>query len=294
MSIKKDCNKSYIKSVSGLILSAAVLILSLVLFASHIFGWLLLSENKAEISGVESHVETCTALADYTVYSYIVENENTSVGTANTDLVLSAITFQAYDRTFVANNPFTSVFVKISFSAYDIPESGSIKLRINRNKTPVDPVNGQPLTDDSVSSTLENRCTSVMRFSFGIDKTFTEIASAPSVTDGNTALYNAVNNSFYNAAANGLIGSTFVTKTVQGGNVSYEKGEFIFLECPFTSAMWNTNGQGVRDTLNTYLYMSYDSELINDYVTQHQMIIGASEVDAIINDLSELIVICTE
>lgn len=290
----KDENlKKSRRSLAGLIVSLSVLLFSVVFGTSSVFGWLISSENRVELSRTEHEVVSPFALAEYSVYSYVIENENTGDGAANEDAALNAISFPSYDKTFVSHNPYTSVFIKISFSAETIAPSGTVSLRINRNLSPTDPETNLPLADDSESEILESRCTSVMRFTVGINKSFIEIAEAQTGTDRITALYNAVNGLYYEQAKNGLVGDTFVTKSEGNGNVVYRKSGFLIFETPFVESDWNVDEFGNRETLNVYLYMSYDGELINDYLNQ-RLGVGPYNIEPIMNDLSELIVACTE
>lgn len=287
---KNNGVKKRLSAEIGLIISLAVFLFVMFFGIPSIYGWLGNDDNKVDVEGMGVGVMTEGSLARYTVYSYNIENENTGIGVADADTSLTDICFHAYDRTFTAHNPYTSVFVVIEFSSKDIPSNGTIKIRINRNITPTDPTTGVVLSDDDGAGVLQHRCTSVIRFLAVIDKTLKEGVGESDPT----MLYNMVNATYYERTTIGQIGSTFVRKRSVGQETVYDKSDFLMLECPFDTGMWNVNALGEMETLSVYLYMAYDHELINDYTIQHSNIGGNAVVYEIINDLSDIVVIYTE
>ena len=293
MKREKEKNKSLISATVGLTVSSLVLLFTLIFGATVVFGWTLSGKNGANIGEIGTGIVADREIADYTVFSYNIETGDVIGGAASADMVLSDIRFQAYDRTFTAHNYYTPVFVRVSFPADGIPENGKIIFRINRNLSPVDPESGNALKDDSGADFLSGRSSIVMRFTMGINKTFAETAEAFPSDARTDALYNAVNSFYYGKAENGLVGETFAKKVSINGNTVYEKSDFIITECAYDASFWNETVSGER-VLHVYLYISYDTELVENYVFQRMAAGDVFGEDAIINDLSEIVVIYTE
>ena len=94
-----------------------------------------------------------------------------------------------------------------------------------------------------------------------------------------------------------LDSDVFTTATGSQGNRTYTKADYITLEMTYGSDDWvsktineGTENQKTVQVLNIYLYISYDVELINYYVEEHNMAatqIGANLVE-FTNDIDVL------
>ena len=256
-----------------------------------VFGWFVESEGKIGSNSVNIKFKDRFSSAEYTVYAYDL-NRNRAVteyisddGTEGDSISVAAIEFQPYDRTFMQDNVYTPVFVRIKLPADELSPSGTVRMIINRNPTPQIVVGGamETLEDDSVAESLASRCSGIMRFSLGINKTLAEVSTINGAED-KTALYEAV--AEFNSGASAPPSATFVTKTVIDGRTVYVKSENIILTASYTPS--DRNG----DYIILYLYIRYDEDLIDDYISGIQDV-GQTGLggDVMINDLVGIVTV---
>ena len=291
--MKNLSGKKHVTVTQAALLAATALlwIVTAALCFTSVFGWFVSGEGKIGSNSVNIKFKDRFSVAEYTVYAYDL-NRNRAVteyiledGTEGDSISVAAIEFQPYDRTFMQDNVYTPVFVRIKLPADELSPSGTVRMVINRNPTSQTIVNGsvEMLEDDSLSESLAPRCSGIMRFSLGINKTLAEVSTVNG-TEDKTALYEAVAEFYGGTFAPPY--ATFVTKTVMGGKTVYVKSESIVLTASYTPSDRNGNH------IILYLYIKYDEDLIGDYLSGiHDVGQAGLGGDLMINDLVGIVTV---
>ena len=271
--------KSLVKAIVALVLAIAVFLTAILGGGSVVFGWFATGENNIGVGGLSSSVESGTIGATYSVYAYDDRFERASTyyldneGAAGDPIAISAISLSAYDRTFTMRNHHTPVIIRIQISDAQIPQNGTISIRIKRNPNMLGDATGQ--------TSLNRRSSSVTRYALIADPAL--ITAAAATNDPDTALYNAINETYYSAMQAATMGQRFVTKNTQNNPATYEKAAQITIPLSYTSSMWNGS------TLNLYLYITYDAPMLAEYLEENITVGGNnSGDDRMENDLATL------
>ncbi len=255
----------------------------LVLFASVSYAWL--SVNRiVEQENILMNLENDDTTASYSVYKYNIKQ---GIG-KNTDdegnlLTISDVNFNPYDLIFTSRNRYTPVFARVEVKRHSsMPKSGTINLTITRKLD----------YNDSVSSELSKYSSSLIRFTAIVNNTYDE--------NPNT-LYNAIDGAMYENTKNYVttandtsthdyddFSKSFVTAQQSGDVYTFTKSETITLEMTYEESNWSMIDGS--ETLNIYLYMTYDEGLIDLYkkTSELKIEVGKEKIVDFVNDLETI------
>lgn len=236
----------------------SLLLSILVLFGSVSYAWL--SVNRiVEQKNILMNLENDDTTASYSVYKYNIKQ---GLG-KNTDdkgnlLTISDVDFNPYDLIFTSRNRYTPVFARVEVKQHSsMPKSGTINLTITRKLD----------NNDSVSSELSKYSSSLIRFTAKVDNTYDEnpntlYTAIDEVMYGNTKNYVTVANDT-SAHDYDDFSKTFLTVQKSGNDYTFTKSETITLVMTYDESNWSIIDG--NETLNIYLYMTYDEGLIDLY-----------------------------
>ena len=265
-------DRRFTAKLVSLIMTGVLVLVALLMYFNLAFGWFAQNEevggNGASVTAY--HDDTA---AEYTHYTY-----NAKLETADVYDDISDIRVPQYDLIFLQRNRFTPAVVRVALTGEnDLPRSGTIALTIGRNLGIAD--------DPARSSRLSDYFTSMMRMTiikgasiYNADPTtlYTNVDNLPY---GNSTLYEVVKEQTVNSATSNV----FVTDEGSGDAHDYVKADSITLSIDYTAADWN------GDTLNIYLYISYDKTLLTAYTIQDLDLSGditsVGRVIELVNDL---------
>ena len=242
-------------------LIVAFLALNLCVVAS--VAWFTINrKTDADEMGMALAVDDTTAI--YKAYMFDLKTmkgtdkepatqENPTPGQLN----ITNIDLNQYDTIFRAQNKYTPAFAQIQIiKNKSMPESGTVYITIERND----------LTAQSES--LDMFSSSVVRFTALIDSTKEDVG----ITDPN-ALYHHISTEerfdeieLY-SGNDRTHSKTFVTVEGEGEGHTHGKVDSITIAVDYTAANWYENAEG-NDTLNVYLYMTYDVQLIECFMDE--------------------------
>ena len=176
------------------------------------------------------------------------------------ELNVTNLDMNQYDTIFRVQNKYTPAFAKIEVTRNtSMPESGTVLLTIDRDSA-VDGFDGD--------GKLSKRISSMLRFTAIIDSTKNDL----NMTDANS-LYNHINTETrfneikeYKGALDNS--KTFVSANGEGDGHTHEKADSITVGVSYTKDDWYVDEDG-KQTLNVYLYMSYDVHLIECFIKEH-------------------------
>ena len=209
-------------------------------------------------------VDDTTAI--YKAYMYDLHNmvgTDTVIGEDGQveQLNITNLNMNQYDTIFVVQNQYTPAFaqIRITKSADDSssPTGGTVYVTVYRDSTV------SPLDD---KGKLSERISSVLRFTALIDETKEDLNK----TNAND-LYNHINSEFETIKTyTGKLddSTTFVSAHGEGDDHSHEKSDEITVSIQCTADDWYTDADG-NWSLNVYLYMSYDVQLVECFMNQH-------------------------
>ncbi len=267
-----------------------------------VYAWL--SANKAlENRDMSMNVEYDDAVAFYKVYKYDLKtSQGKTVDDDGNELNISNVDFNQYDMIFTARNRYTPVFARIQIiKISNMPDAGVVTLTLSRT----------PGNNDSSLSALDSTSSSVVRFTAKLDHTY----DLEHEDDTDSEFYTYVDTQLYETTL-GYTGSEahdeggdytnaskcFTTITTSAADAetnstdpAYSKAEEITLSVNYAATDWDTNDDGYQ-VLNIYLYMTYDTGLIGEYIANNDMqamSIGAEVVD-FTNDFTSMRIDCAE
>ena len=173
------------------------------------------------------------------------------------ELNITNIDLNQYDTIFRAQNKYTPAFAQIQVVRNtSMPASGTVYITIERND----------LTAQAES--LDRFSSSVVRFTALIDSTKLDVG----MTDPDQ-LYRHINTEELFAEVEAYKGNnydhskTFVTVIGEGAGHTHGKHGKIVLEVTYIADDWYENADGDM-TLNVYLYMTYDVQLIECFMDE--------------------------
>ena len=245
------------KALTPLII--AILIFNMLIAAS--VAWFTMNRNTdADEMGMALAVDDTTAI--YKAYMYDLEtNLGTDKDADGNELNITNIDLNQYDTIFQAQNKYTPAFAVIQITRNSsMAANGTVHITINRT------------SNNETNAELAAFSSSILRFTAFI----IEDKSDLTITDPNE-LYDFINSkdrfdkvsSFrYNDKQLRPFSKTFVTVEGEGEGHTHRKDDSITLDVEYTEKCWYKNGDG-DDTLNVYLYMTYDVQLIECYMDKH-------------------------
>ena len=252
------------KTLRKFIMSLISIFVTSVIFATVTFAWLYSNQNVDSTSNNMSLYFDDTT-ASYEVFRYDITTSRGTTKDANgNDLDISNVELNQYDLIFLARNRYTPIFARVEIlRLQSMPLNGTVYLTVTR--TP----HNDAETTSADEKPLGDYASSVMRFSGWVTQSYDP--------DPNV-LYNLIDSDLYqtivvnkNYTGNVKLDSdVFTTATGEAGNRTYTKADSITLAMQYTESDWQTNSDN-KQVLNLYLYISYDVELINYYVSENDI-----------------------
>ena len=269
------------KIVMLALLGLFVLVVTL-LYLNSAFGWFAQNEDVSG-DGMAVTAYQDDAEAEYTHYTFDAKNNQAVVYDQ-----ISDIQVPQYDLIFLQRNRYTPAVVRVALTGeHDLPESGTISLTVGRNlaATIMTPTGAE--SNDSELAELNDLFSSLMRL--------TIVKGAGIYSANQTTLYNNIDNLPYgnnstlysvikDQTANNSTTNVFTTITgAENAADRYTKVNSLTLSIAYDENDWN------GDTLNIYLYITYDKTLLNEYTRQDLSLSGditsVGKVIELTNDL---------
>ncbi len=175
-------------------------------------------------------------------------------------LHISNLDLNQYDTIFSVQNQYTPAFAKIQITRISsMPENGTLLITIDRDGT---------VPGLEADGKLTERISSILRFTAIIDSTKEDI----NITDAD-ALYKHINTDERYKTISGYNteqphSKTFVSIHEEDEGHTHEKLDAITVAVSYTESDWYFDDDG-HQTLNAYLYLSYDVQLIECYIDEH-------------------------
>jgi len=252
------------KTLRKLIMSIVAVMLTGFVFTAVTFAWFYSNQN------VDSDNNNMSLYFDDTTASYQVYRYDTKLlqGTTNdadgNPLDITDIDLNQYDLVFKARNRYTPIFARVEVVRLEsMPENGTIYLTITRNS------NGDDETHSGEDLVMGAFASSVMRFTGWVSSSFNDDPDALYQTIDNELYTTVVINKDYTSNSK-LDSDVFTTSSGEEGAKTYTKVNTITLEMSYSSSDWTRNDEG-KQVLNTYLYISYDVDLISHYAKENDM-----------------------
>ena len=276
------------KIVMLALLGLFVLVVTL-LYLNSAFGWFAQNEevdgNGMAVTAYQDDVE-----AEYSHYYYDAKN---AVGVGRNSI--DDIQVPQYDLIFRQRNRYTPAVIRVALTGEeDLPQSGTIALTIGRNLAASITTDEGTIANGSELPALNNLFSSLMRL--------TIVKGAGIYSDDPTTLYRNIDNLPYgnnstlyevikSQTANDSTTNVFTTVTGDEGDPDrYTKADSVTLSIDYTAADWNDmDGDSVNETLNVYVYVTYDETLLREYgaydATLNGDITSVGQVIKLNNDL---------
>ena len=188
-------------------------------------------------------------------------NKGTDKDAEGNQLNVTNIDLNQYDTIFRAQNKHTPAFARIEIVRNEsMAKNGTVTITIDR------------ISNETTNAELSAFSSSILRFTAFIIEDKGDVG----MTDPE-ALYNYINTkerfekveSFrYNDKQNRPFSTTFVSVEGDGEGHTHVKSDSITITVEYNESMWYLNGDG-DETLNVYLYMTYDVQLIECYMDEH-------------------------
>lgn len=219
-------------------------------------AWLTINrQTDVDDMGIGLAVDDTVAV--YKVYAYDLDK---GVGTdqgENGDLTVANLELNQYDTIFRAQNKKTPAFAKIQIIRHSTMEpDGKIFITVSRN------------AEDEKTDWPSAFSSSILRFTAFIIEDKSDLNY-----DSVNELYNFINSSKYDTVEKQYNGNelafskTFVSTIGEGEGHTHTKTDTIMLEIEYSSDDWYYNEDGDQ-SLNVYLYMSYDKALVDCYMDE--------------------------
>lgn len=275
--------------ICSLILLGLFVLGVILLYLNSAFGWF--AQNK-EVGGDAMAVTAYQddVEAEYSHYFYDAKN---AVGVGEDSI--TDIQVPQYDLIFRQRNRYTPAVIRVALTGEeDLPQSGTIALTIGRNLAASITTDEGTIANGSELPALNNLFSSLMRL--------TIVKGAGIYSDDPTTLYRNIDNLPYgndstlyevikSQTANNATTNVFTTVTGDEGDPDrYTKADSVTLSIDYTAADWNDiDGDGVNETLNVYVYVTYDETLLREYgaydATLNGDITSVGQVIKLSNDL---------
>lgn len=237
-----DRKKIMVGAVSlGLIF--VVLLFSVIMLFASAFGWFV-NNRVIDADGAEVTVSHEDARAEYECYVYNIKTS--SVETQS----ISDLNMQPYDMIFDKRNRYTPAIIRISLDEINpmYSEGGTLSVTISRDIT-------------MPNNVLNEYFSSIMRITAVVGSGYYSANADTLYGNIDSALYTTVKGYAQNYSSDSS--KTFTTITggtgAEGDPFTYSKADAITLTVPYTSTDKNS------DTLNLYLYLTYDETLVHRY-----------------------------
>ena len=224
-------------------------------------AWLTISRRtEAADMGMGLAVDDTTAV--YEAFMYDLKNgAGTNLGADGKPLDITNLDLNPYDTIFQTQNKYTPALAKIKLVRNEsMPKNGTVIITINRKD--MSGIAGQSLTDYS-SSTL--RFTGfIIEDKRDVDITDPAELYSSICTDD---LFREIEVEYKGKELTNS--KTFVTVIGSGEGHTHDKYDSIQIFVDYENANWYTDEDG-NETLNVYLYISYDVQLINCFLNENQ------------------------
>ena len=282
-------NKRMTVELIGLVLLGIFVVVALLLYFNSAYGWFAMNEqvdgNGMAVTAYHDDVE-----AEYSHYYYDAKNA-TAVGVNS----ITDIQVPQYDLIFRQRNRYTPAVIRVALTGEeDLPQSGTIALTIGRNLAASITTDEGAIANGSELPMLNNLFSSLMRL--------TIVKGAGIYDDDPTTLYRNIDNLPYgnestlyevikSQTANNATTNVFTAITGSEGDPDrYTKADSVTLSIDYTADDWNDmDGDGVNETLNVYVYVTYDETLLREYgaydATLNGDITSVGQVIKLSNDL---------
>lgn len=252
-------------------LVAIVLILNMLVAAS--VAWFTLN-RKTDVDEMGMALAVDDTQAVYKAYMFnIGTGKGTALDAEGKPLDVTNLDLNQYDTIFRAQNRFTPALAKITLTRNtSMPVSGTVIITIDREELSAQAGEGESLTAYS-SSTIRFTGFTVP------DHSDLTILNNKDLTDEEKAdrLYTSLctqelfdeiekykGNNYDNS-------QTFVTVVGEGAGHTHDKYTSIEVYVDYTAADWYIDeSDNNAQKLNVYLYISYDVQLIECYIDEHQ------------------------
>lgn len=275
--------------ICSLILLGLFVLGVILLYLNSAFGWFAQNKevdgNGMAVTAYHDDVE-----AEYSHYFYDAKN---AVGVGEDSI--TDIQVPQYDLIFRQRNRYTPAVIRVALTGEeDLPQSGTIALTIGRNLAASITTDEGTIANGSELPMLNNLFSSLMRL--------TIVKGAGIYSDDPTTLYRNIDNLPYgnnstlyevikSQTVNDATTNVFTTVTGDEGDPDrYTKADSVTLSIDYTAADWNDmDGDGVNETLNVYVYVTYDETLLREYgaydATLNGDITSVGQVIKLSNDL---------
>ena len=242
------------KAITPLVIS--IIILNMIVAAS--VAWFTINRRTdADDMGMALAVDDTMAV--YRAYMFdLREMHGTNTIGEGKELNISNIDLNQYDTIFSVQNKYTPAFAQIQIIKNStMPEEGTVYVTITRDNL------------EEPDGSLQMFSSSVLRFTAFIDATKGDVG----ITDAD-ALYKYINKEERFDAVELYRGNelayskTFVTVVGEGEGHTHDKVDALTVAVPYKKDYWHPNADGYS-TLNVYLYLTYDVQLIECFMDEH-------------------------
>lgn len=229
-----------------------VVVIVVVLYLNPSLGWFS-SNRSVSGNGAGAEVEYDDFYVNAVYYLY---DPKESAVVSSSDL--SDIHFNPYDLVFRSRNRYTPVVAALKMTGDDLPSSGRLTIRINRNTTA--DADGYVVDENTGRTHLTEYFTSIMRVTPYVSAAYySSVAATLYANVDSTVNYEYVRSLTGNVdAENGQPQSLVFTDVTMNGNLiaSVEKEDYIDIAISYSSGDFVIDN-GVS-TLIVYLYITYD------------------------------------
>ena len=207
--------------------------------------------------GVESSDMSIRALNDLVYGSSTIYNYSFDASTQQyTPQTCNSLDLMQFDAVFNSNNTYTYAVMRIELRGEHLAQTGTIRFTLERDTS-----------NNAANSLGSDYVSSVMKYSFVTLSSFPATAA-----DVLTTVHAA-------ATAQGVVTQTFVSNSAKLSSITFD--------VPYTAANWHNS------RLYVYMYVDYDSDLIEDYVENSlQNLLTTSNGGEVMvgNDISTLVI----
>ena len=294
-------NKKILYSAVSMLLILALLVLSVFVYLNSSFGWFA-TNKTTDGNGQDIEIEKFEAQARYYVYIYDSKESTSTTSVIHytgeglqTDPSITSIDMQFYDTIFKKRNRYTPAIIRIEL--YELQKtSGTVNVLIKRNTS----VSSTVTSGDKVLPS--NYLTNAIRFSISQSKHWYNSDASALFTSIDSTLYQEIveNEDYTSGQEQDINGDAYMKGNSEifvssfssnnGSLTSFTKSDYISLSVPFQQS------DIVNNTLNIYLYLSYDKDLVDCFgitgISSNSSAIGQT-VD-LQNDIDELLISITD
>ena len=235
------------------------------------FAWLTLN-RKTAVDDIGMGLAVDDTSAVYEAYMYDLEKgAGTDLNADGEKLNVTNIDLNQYDTIFKGQNKYTPVFAKIVLVRSEaMPKTGKVYITVDREEKSAQ---GEGALTEFTSS--------IVRFTGFIipDKADLEVGKDLSAEEYAEKypeeLYSFISDEKRFKEVEGYTENKTNSKTFvnvihdeTNGTHTHTKSTSLTIEVEYTENDWYKNAEN-NDTLNVYLYITYDSTLVNCYMEEH-------------------------